>query len=679
MKLQKILVSLIAVLSVVGIAQAAPTATILRDVLPETTNTYSLGTSTKVWNSAAIRNLIISGTCTGCGGSGGIATSSQGQYTPGNVYLVINSSTAIAFDSFRYNSSTESLVLSGASALIRGLDSLALAASSSLTLTSNNPGSPFINLGEYTARMGLDTGGGYFQLGFPDGATSTGVYLNSKSGLGRGYVSLDTSLIPDGNVGEGPNFLFPNQSGTFALTTTTVFLTTSTPKLPTIVVAATNGDFSDIQSAVNAANNTTTYPLGTKIYLTGSTYTVTSTIVLKRNGISIEGNWLGTTVQMNATSSGDYNSPGSSLFASDRAIVRIQLKNLYLLNNSSTYSGTALNLSNIGEAHIEDIQTVGWRYGVYMNDTTNITFYNNITNLHSYDNNCVYVSSTNPVNDNTYVNTRCAFNQSGGASTTYGFFLNNGQSNNLYNFNAEPANQANSTGIRLAGVGAFDNNFYGSYIENNATSVQVDASAQRNNFFGGEWCCFSTANFVDNGSDTSVFGVDNNFTGSIFQYPISASSSFTDKSNASRGISFINNTNFAHVNSALATIQLRNGSDTSDALRVTNAGTGASLKLTNGYGIQATGTVATVSVCGSSPTIFGTSMAGKVTTGTNASSTCTVTFPYPFINAPTCTVTSNTTSSINYMTTVTPTTLRISTASSTSFISNQLSYICIGG
>jgi len=94
--------------------------------------------------------------------------------------------------------------------------------------------------------------------------------------------------------------------------------------------------------------------------------------------------------------------------------------------------------------------------------------------------------------------------------------------------------------------------------------------------------------------------------------------------------------------------------------------------------VNATGTAATVTACGSSPSIVGTGFAGKVTTGTNVTSTCTVVFPTGYTNAPVCTVTSNTTSSIGYKVAVTTSTLVISTASSSAFISNQLSYICLG-
>lgn len=91
-----------------------------------------------------------------------------------------------------------------------------------------------------------------------------------------------------------------------------------------------------------------------------------------------------------------------------------------------------------------------------------------------------------------------------------------------------------------------------------------------------------------------------------------------------------------------------------------------------------TGTLDTVSACGTSPSIVGANGNGRVTTGSNASSTCTVTFGTAFTNKPTCNVTSETTSSINYRGVPSATTYVIFTASSSAFKSNVLDYRCRG-
>lgn len=57
-----------------AIAYAAPAFTPMRSILPEITNTYDLGTTTKVWNGVYTKNLTITGTCTGCGASAAAST-----------------------------------------------------------------------------------------------------------------------------------------------------------------------------------------------------------------------------------------------------------------------------------------------------------------------------------------------------------------------------------------------------------------------------------------------------------------------------------------------------------------------------------------------------------------------------------------------------------------------------
>lgn len=96
------------------------------------------------------------------------------------------------------------------------------------------------------------------------------------------------------------------------------------------------------------------------------------------------------------------------------------------------------------------------------------------------------------------------------------------------------------------------------------------------------------------------------------------------------------------------------------------------------HSISATGTAATITTgsCGTSPSVAGT-WAGLITTGSNASSTCQVTFPSAsFTSAPYCVAQSNSnTSTLKVVSTAT--TLTVSQSSSSLMISNSISYICI--
>ena len=504
--------------------------------------------------------------------------------------------------------------------------------------------------------------------------------VNTGTGLtGGGNLSADRTVSLNINSGTTQNC----SAAQFANSLTGVGIIgcgspSGSLKLPTITVASSSADYSNLAAAVLAAANTTNYPDGALLYLPDSAYSVTTTLNLA-NGINIVGNPHQTTINFTATSTGSATSPGSVLFqASGTTPGNVGLSNLILNQSNGGYKGTALDMSNISLLKVNNIQSLGFKYGIYANDTANNTFYNNVTNWASFDDNCIYASSTNPFNDNTFINIRCGFNSGNNpaTSTTYGLFLNNGQNNNFYNFNAEPAHSAGTIGVDLQTANALSNSFFGLYAEANATSVLIGTSAKNNNFFGGQVCCHTGTSISDSGTRTLFLGLNDNFTG-LASSTIPAPIVSKDSSANSLTNLFQNNNSFAHINSNLVTMQLLNGSDTSGVLKLDNAGTGPSLVVRGGT-VVATGTAATVSGCGTSPSIVGTSFAGKVTTGSNATSTCTVTFPVSFQVSPACTVSSQTTSSINYMAVTTTSTLKIQTANSSAFASNQLNYICIG-
>jgi len=90
--------------------------------------------------------------------------------------------------------------------------------------------------------------------------------------------------------------------------------------------------------------------------------------------------------------------------------------------------------------------------------------------------------------------------------------------------------------------------------------------------------------------------------------------------------------------------------------------------------ITSTGTAPALSSCGTSPSITGTDTAGKVTIGSGATTSCTVTFT-AFTNAPSCTVTGDN-NAIGYAGTTSATALTIT--SSADMASDVINYICIG-
>lgn len=93
--------------------------------------------------------------------------------------------------------------------------------------------------------------------------------------------------------------------------------------------------------------------------------------------------------------------------------------------------------------------------------------------------------------------------------------------------------------------------------------------------------------------------------------------------------------------------------------------------------VTAYGTAPTVSSCGTSPSIVGSSISGKVTIGSSASGTCTLTFPTAWVAAPVCTLT-NSDADVPVGATTSTTALTITDGAATDFSSDTIMYVCIG-
>lgn len=137
-----------------GVVSAAPTTSFLRNTLPELTNTYDLGSLTKVWNKLYVKDLTISGTCTGCGGgststlqditTNGNTTTNQIQFAGGTstAAFTIQGLLTAPTGSFTYTDATTTNAtfatvgtLTGSNATITNVSSTNMSVSSSLLVT----------------------------------------------------------------------------------------------------------------------------------------------------------------------------------------------------------------------------------------------------------------------------------------------------------------------------------------------------------------------------------------------------------------------------------------------------------------------------------------------------------------------------------------------------------------
>ena len=90
--------------------------------------------------------------------------------------------------------------------------------------------------------------------------------------------------------------------------------------------------------------------------------------------------------------------------------------------------------------------------------------------------------------------------------------------------------------------------------------------------------------------------------------------------------------------------------------------------------IAGSGNSPVLSVCGTTPTIVGSDLSGKITIGSGVTTACTVTFATTFTNAPACVVSGDNTA-VTYIATTSATVLTIS--SSADMASDVISYICL--
>lgn len=357
----------------------------------------------------------------------------------------------------------------------------------------------------------------------------------------------------------------------------------SSLKLPTYTVGASGADFTTIQPALDAAT------AGGTIYLTDASYTITTALLIKGPNVRIVGNKT-TTIQCDGAVATTLIKSNSTTFT------RFNLENITLKQTNATVQGIAIDGSNLALSVYKNLTIDSFGTAIQLNDTANLTFYNRFADIFITGcNNGIIINGTTPTNDNMFMNIRTSL-LAGGAG--FGLKIVKGQSNNFYNCDFEPGTATGITGIALAPASngdVYDTQFFGVYVEGNATGISINSNTQRTSFFGGQ-VVSNTANLSDSGQDTQFFGTDIGFT-STSQY---TNGTWTDTSNASKTFSYINNTNFAHASSHLIKAKLQNATDTSNVLRLENSGTGKSISAANGttetFSVDKTGAIVGVSI-----------------------------------------------------------------------------------
>jgi len=291
MKISKILFTLILSFGVYGVAFAAPTSTTVQNLFISGIKPNS-GTSTLIITSSGLVS-----TSTGGSSSGGLATSTLGQFTPGNCLLVLNSSTAIAFDGCNYNSSTDNLTV-GTSSVTRlrisgsvidnlggGGNDLRLTPFGGNIVFNIDGGKLFLGGKATTTLAGSSdaTQPGFLCIG--DEAGGAQYCLNSATSTGLGFYNINDGkqfFIKMDSLTDGVVITPPATSGTWALTSdilassTWLKVANNLSDLNSTSSARTNIGYSGISPI--SISSTGTIIFTNPGYITTSTYNASITV-----------------------------------------------------------------------------------------------------------------------------------------------------------------------------------------------------------------------------------------------------------------------------------------------------------------------------------------------------------------------------------------------------------------
>ena len=310
------------------------------------------------------------------------------------------------------------------------------------------------------------------------------------------------AVLSTGETG-GSKFLREDGDGTSSWQS----ISASTTQLPTYIVAASGGDYTTIQAALDAA--ATNYPQGCRIFLADDVYTLSATLLVKSNNVVLDGNYRGTEIDVDGSSV----TPAIKTNAPASLFQGLQLRNLSFIQTHATAQGVCIDASDMALGVYDNLIIYNFGTGMKFVDTQNITFYNQVNSVQVSANagKCIDIdsSSGNPVNNNTFKNLRLSY----GASGT-GVHLDNAQLNVFYSCNFEPTSTTGTTGIKLVATTpntTINNTFYSPYVEANAVGISVGSGVHRTLFVGGQ-VVENTSNLSDSGTNTEFVGTDINYT-----------------------------------------------------------------------------------------------------------------------------------------------------------------------
>lgn len=456
-----------------------------------------------------------------------------------------------------------------------------------------------------------------------DVASSTGKNLFGVQETGAvtigGSAGSSGQLLASGGVGAPPTW------------------TTSTagkPQLPTYIVAASGGDFTTIQGALDAAGTAG----GGTIFLTNTTYAQAGTgLTFKGSNTNIYCRTASTTITFTGATTG---------FKTNSAAGQYSHNGIHgcTITGDANASGVAINISDMSHSEYDHLIISSFARAFKVDDTQNVTFYNHIS-----DNDITTLSvvgfdasSTNPFNGNVIERNfiGCSSNN------CVGIQLTNGNGNAIRDNYIEPdGTKTGVVDIKLFDInnaacnGIFNNTIEGNYLEGGVVSGTIGFSLTDNKCVGTpisrnyianntnenhttDWSV--TTNEVN--QNTWVNNYDSNFGDPLtsFQGPFSIGTS-TEMNSIGTSANYL----FA--------IQASTSAPTRDIFLAASSSYANLFRIDFQGSLVTGGSAPTVSTCGTTPNgslASGNDNSGTVTVGGGVVTACTVTFKAPKSSTP---------------------------------------------
>lgn len=272
-----------------------------------------------------------------------------------------------------------------------------------------------------------------------------------------------------------------------------------------VVVAPSNGDYTDIQTALDAVGSN-----GGTIFIADGTYTIATGLLIKkaRTRIICSG---GAVIQCNGNNVATLIKPNASSLAG------IYITGGKWLQTSVTVAGVAFDFSDTPNADISPSRIEEFATAIKLTDTANVTFYNEFHNIQIFNcNNGIEISGT-LTNNNTFTAIRIR-PKAGGAGKAVA--ITDSRGNLFLGCDFEPATDTGITGVHLISssstLRARENTFIGCWFEQNETNLLIDADCVHNTFVGCTFASTSNSRITDNStSQDNIFIGCNPNSGSV--------------------------------------------------------------------------------------------------------------------------------------------------------------------